>query len=282
MLVFPAVAAAECPPALLHATPAKVDDSGRLYVPLTVQGHTVQAIVCTSCAWSSLGERFVDRVGIKKRAAQVRYVSVDGNKVEYLAAPTETRLGDMALKDDYLVNAGSGEDASLGLNLLIYFDFEIDNGKKTVSFYRHQKHCGRPPSAWVNAVSLPFDLKDEVIKAVVDANGRNLRAGFNTGAPHTMMDFAVARHQFGVTPETSGVRRTGRIEFNGGAKPFDTYEYTLPQMTLSGMTFRNVPLQLIDLDGFGISLGMHELRQTRFFVAFSEKKIYVAPIEGAR
>jgi hypothetical protein len=282
MLVFPAVAAAECPPALLHTTPAKVDDSGRLYVPLTVQGHTVQALVCTSCPWSSLGEQFVDRVGIKKRAARVRYVAVDGSEVEFLARPKETKLGDMTLDDDYIVDSGSGEDASIGLNLLIYFDFEVDNGKKTVSFYRHQKHCNRAPVAWPNTVSMPFDLKDEVIKAVVDANGRKLRAGFYTGSPHTMMEFAVARHQFGVTPATPGVRKTGQVQFDGAAKPFDTYEYMMPQMTLSGLTFKNVPLRLIDLDGFGINLGMHELKQTRFFVAFSEQKIYAAPVEGAR
>lgn len=280
-LVFPAVAVAECPPRLLHATPAQVDDGGRIFVPLKVNGNTVQALVCTSCPWSSLGEALVDRMGIKKRTARVRYVAVDGSRVEHLAQPEETKIGDMNLAGDFLVDSGSGEDAMIGLNLLIYFDVEVDNGKKTVSFYSHQKHCDRAPTAWSNTVSMPFDLRDEVIKAVVDANGRKLRAGLYTGTTHTMMEFAVARHQFGVTLESPGVRRTGQVQFDGTAKPFDTYEYTMPQMTLSGLTFRNVPLQLIDLDGFGINLGMHELRQTRFFVAFAEKKIYAAPVEGA-
>lgn len=279
-LFFPAVVAAGCPAQLFATLPATVDANGQLYVPLTVDGHTLQALVCTSCPWSALGEQFVNRVGIAKRKTSVRYVAVDGSRVEFLAQPTSTKIGDVPLKDDFLVDQGSGEDATLGLNLLSYFDFEIDNAAKTVSFYRHEK-CGRPPNAWPGTVALSFDMKDEVLKTVVDANGRKLRAGLYSGMPHTMMEFAVARHQFGVTPDTPGVRRTGQVKFDGAAKPYDTYEYTMPQMTLSGLVFKDVPLKLIDLEGFGLNLGMHELRRLRFFVAFTEKKIYAAPIEGA-
>jgi hypothetical protein len=281
--VFPAAAFASCPPELFHTAAAEIDDAGRVYVPLSINDHTVQALICTSCPWSSLGEAFVDRIGLKKRPKRVRYAAVDGSKVEYLTLPGFTRIGGMRLNDDFLVDSGSGEDATIGINMLLYFDFEIDNGKKTVSFYRHQeKLCGRAPNAWPGTVALPFDLRGEVIKAVVDANGRTLRTGVYTGTAHTMMALGVARQQFGVTPQTPGVRSTGQTYFEGAAKGFDTYEYVMPQMTLSGLTFTNVPLRLIDLDGYGINLGMHELRQTRFFVAFVEKKIYIAPIEPAR
>jgi hypothetical protein len=283
VFVFPAAAFASCPPEFLHTAAAEIGDDGRIYVPLSINDHTVRALVCTSCPWSSLGEAFVDRIGIKKRPKRVRYAAIDGSKVEYLALPGFTKIGDMRLNDDFLVDSGSGEDATIGLNMLLYFDVEIDNGKKTVSFYRHQKKlCGRPPNAWPGTVSLSFDLKNEVIKAVIDANGRELRAGLYTGTARTMMALGVARTQFGVTPQTPGVRSAGQVYFEGAAKGFDTYEYTMPQMTLSGLTFTNVPLRLIDLDGYGINLGMHELKQTRFFIAFVEKKIYIAPIEPAR
>jgi hypothetical protein len=272
-----ATAAAGCPPTLYHTTPIKLTASGGILVPLAIDGHTVEALLCTSCPWSSLGEGFVARTGMPKRAARVRYVSIDGNKAEYLAEPKGTTFGALSIEDDYIVDAGSGDEATLGLNLLAYFDVEVDPAAKTISYYGHEK-CGRTPKPWANGVSLPFDIDDEVAKVVLDANGRRIRAGFFTGVSHTMMELKIAQHQFGVTPATPGVRPSGSVQFQGGTRSYATYEYVMPQMTLSGIVFRDVPVQLIDFDGYGINLGMHEIESLRFYLAFRERKLYAAPV----
>ena len=279
-LAIPAVARAECSPQLLYSVVAETDDDGMWYVPLVINGHQVKAGICTNCAWSILGEAFVNRAGIRKRKAKVRYVAADGGRIDYLAEPESTKLGEMSLKDNFLVHAGGGDFAVFGLNLLEYFDFEIDGGSNRVSFYMHSR-CGRPSAAWLrNAVELPFNERDERINAVVDIGGKMLEAGLSTGDRHTTMDLALAQHQFGVTPASPGVRRTGSTRFSQGGKVFDVYEYTLPEMTISGLRFKNVPVQMIGLTGLGINLGLHELKSLRFFVAFAQKRIYAAEADA--
>lgn len=283
-LAFAAAARAadECRPELQLSLAAEVDTNGHISIPLTVNGHTVQVLFCTSCGWSSLGERFVDKAGIAKRQAPLRFVDPAGNEPNYYVAADEVKLGDIVFKGkaEFLVDDGS-DRGTLGLNLMANFDVEIDNTKRIVSFYRYAA-CERPAIAWLkDAVEIPFHLKDGLPKGVLELKGKELKGkrlqtGIATGVTYTSMAFGIARHQLGVAPETPGLRRIGGVQY--GDKVYDRYEYLLPELTISGLRFTNVPVRLIDLESYGLQLGMHELKQLRLYIAFQKKRIYVAPI----
>ncbi len=251
-------------------------------MPLTVNGHTVQAVVCTMCWQSELGEKFVERAGIQKRRRVGGGYSTnyDGTKTEYYTEPVAVSIGKIPFQKrrQFYVDAGSSEESVIGLDLLEYFDLEFDNGQKSVSLHGWNE-CGRPAAAWArSAAELPFKIRDGLMYATVEMNGKPVETKVSTGSPYTIMSLSTARTEFGLTPQSPGMRRTGVLQFQGGDKLFELYEYRLPLLSISGLEFRDVPLKLVDIHDYGIDLGMHELKQLHLYIAFGSGKIYAAPL----
>jgi predicted aspartyl protease len=271
-----AARATECAPQLQLSVDAEIDKGGEIYIPLTVNGQTVQVLFCTGCAWSSLGERFVDKAGIAKMKGRFRFVDPAGEEPTYYVRAASVKLGDISFtgKAEFLVDNDS-DGGTFGLNLMSNFDVEIDNESHRVLFYRYVD-CEAPTLAWTKgAVEIPFHTKDGGPKGVVEIGGKKVAALFSTGFSRTMLALSIARAQLG--PQiAANMRPSGSATFYG-TKSYPLYDYTLPELTISGLRFTNVPVRLIDLDGFGIDIGMHELSQLHLYFAFKKKRLYLAP-----
>ena len=269
-----ASSAATCPTPLLQTFPLESNSAGQVYVPLTVNGHTSKMLVCTNCAWSMLGEKFLERTGIQKRQGNVDYIIPDGSKLAYTEL-VELKLGNIPFrrKVQFLVHEGSGETGALGLHILRLFDLEIDVDKKLVSFHGWNE-CGRPKGDWANgAAEFPFQRRYESLKTIVDVNGKALEVTISTGLPTSSISMGLATRHFGLTPLSPGVRK---IHDSPGE---NVYEYSLPALTISGIRFENVPLEIVETERPGIDLGSHELSQLHLYFAFGSDKLFATKSE---
>ena len=67
-----------CNSAPLQSFQVKADHFGRLSMPLTVDGKTTDALICTSCQWSALAEPFLRQNGLDIRKGDSRFGNWDG------------------------------------------------------------------------------------------------------------------------------------------------------------------------------------------------------------
>jgi len=262
--------AATCPTPLLQTFQLESNSAGQVYVPLTVNGHTSKMLVCTNCAWSMLGEKFLERTGIQKRQGNVDYIIPDGSKLAYTEL-VELKLGNIPFrrKVQFLVHEGSGETGALGLHILRLFDLEIDVDKKLVSFHGWNE-CGRPKGDWASgAVEFPFQRRDEALKTIVDVNGKALEVTISTGLHTSSISMGLATRHFGLTPRSPGVRKIDDAR----------YEYSLPELSISGIRLENVPLEIVETERPGIDLGSHELSQLHLYFAFGSDKLFATKSE---
>jgi hypothetical protein len=206
-------------------------------------------------------------------------VTPDGVETSLYTEALEIKFGDIPFKRkrQFLVDAGAGDEATIGLDIISFFDMEVDPPAKTLTLHAWNS-CGRPAAAWAaNAVELPLRTRDFVVYSTIEINGRKVEVQPATSNQSTVMGFATARLHFGISPQSPGVRKTGTMQFTGSDKVHDVYEYRVPELVMSGLTFKDVPLKLIDVENYGTTLGFNELSQLHYTIAFGSKAIYAAP-----
>jgi len=170
---------------------------------------------------------------------------------------------------------------SMGMNFFPKLDLELDNANRTIGLFL-QRDCEGGGVHWSDESAwFPFRFVGGIPVAQMQIAGEDIDAVIDTGSTATSIDLDFVRRRFGITPESPGVTRLGAIRLPSG-RTAETYGYTFKSLSVSGITFENVPAELLDLEG-GVGklvLGMHELRLLHLYIATKERQIYVTAADA--
>lgn len=277
----PALAAdALCDLKVATVLEARASDDGRLFVPTSFAGHATFLQIHTGSSWSFVESRLVDALKLPRKPLRtIMYVNALGDTFkEYVSVP-RFKLGTLAFagETDFVVEPSDPDvdinryGGTLGVAMLSSYDVEIDNVTKRVTLWRPDKFCSGRLVRWADSwTEIPFHMNYEVPILRATINGETIDASINSASSVTSMDLDVARSRFGITPQSTGVRHVGD----------GVYMYTFAKLTLSGLTFENVEVRLIDYKDVQLSLGMNVLKQMHLYIAFKRKVIYATRIEA--
>jgi hypothetical protein len=206
---------------------------------------------------------------------------VAGDSATHHVIVPEFALGDHKIRQaDFLVwddNDSASLDAFggvLGAERLSTFDVEIDGPANLVTLYQPDIFCSGKLVRWAETwTEVPFTVQDDIPELQAEINGERIATTFHTGASRTLMNLKVARRLFGVTPTSPGITILGEQAVTGGKK-IPLYSYTFQTLNVSGLVFHNVGVVLGDFKDTDLALGMREIKQLHFYIAYKRKIMY--------
>ncbi len=269
----------------LHSAP---EANGHLMVPATLAGHPTHLLLDTAGGWSLIDVQLANALGLPVQTLQRSMGSLKdpaGNRIEhYITVPT-MKLGDLAINrgmDFFIAPMAQGQSSedfggALGLNFLSIFDLEIDNARQLVTIFVPAPVATCGVSWSKNAVSFHYSLDNgvPVTSAVVD--GEKVDAVIDTGSSRTILDIDFARRHFNLTPGAPGVVENGGLLMGGGEAR--SYSASVKTLSVSGIRFDNVPVELAEMDDVRVILGMNELRRLHLYFNFKGHTIYATPAD---
>lgn len=191
----------------------------------------------------------------------------------------------------------AGVAGAIGLNLLANYDVELDLSKNKLNLF-DKGHCPGQVIYWTK--NSPVGVVDIMPMAgganqyVFSLDGDSLGAFIAADSMDTTFSFVVAREDFKLTHDSTGVTLAKTIE--DGTK---LYRYPFKALGADGLTISNPEVYLVGdeymdkiCDGrlhartmdnspyncrgdADLTIGVHELRALHLFFAFSEHKLYV-------
>jgi Aspartyl protease len=304
----------DCPPlTILTSVDMKIGHSGRVFVPVQLNGMQKYLMIDTGGFFSEMGEDAVGPLQLTPHHTRLTVINVNGASTDKVVT-TPFVLGNMhADAVDFMIApppfkfGGDLEDAVgiLGANMLMGYDLDLDFAGRKVNLLS-QKHCDGKVVYWpADVVSVvPIEMsKDFHINVPVQLDGHRYTAMLDTGAARTVLNLEVATRDFPIKPGDADTPERGKLT------PSDktaVYAHRFQSLSLEGVAISNPLLELLpDLvssklhhatdtvsndthirdrsEDPGLSdmiLGMDILHRFHLYVAYKEKKLYITPASG--
>lgn len=269
------------------ALPVDGLEMNRIHVPATLAENPTYLIVDTGGFKSFIFEAFVKAAGLKVVTATVPIAS-DGSGASMRKGVwiKPIQIGNLRTEDEvsFLLGPGGNEKTlngepvagTFGADFLKNYDIELDFGKKLVGFFNVSK-CNPQFAYWAQEwVEMPFDNRKDLIYVDVEVNGKKLRALVDTGAPTSVLDISVAKKEFGLTEKT--MTSSGHAYWAAGKKT-ESYRAKLDSLSMEGIIVQNTEIEVTDMGGEDMILGMTHLKKLRMFIAYSQGKIFATPAQ---
>ncbi len=276
---LPAAAGERCANAPVVRVAFKHDEAGHMLVAGAIAGRRAWLVVDTGGMLSLIAEPLVRELRLAPKRATVAAVDAAGVDFDRTVTVPAIALGSrtIASAHDALIMQALGENAAaggtLGLNVLEPYDLEIDNAARTLAL--HGPGACKPRGAAVLAMA--GGAKERAGLPVVEGtlDGAPARVLIDTGSTATYVDRRWAKHYFNLTRRSEGVARAGAITTPGGST-IEAWSYIFEELTIGGVTFKNLPTLITDLPGPDVTLGQAQLQHLNLHFAFAEGRIYVS------
>jgi len=276
---FPAHAGERCANAPLVRVAFKLDEGGHMLTAGSIAGRRTWLVVDTGGMMSLVGETLVRELRLKPMRATVAAVDAAGVAFDRHVTVPAMALGTKSLPGphDALIMQLLGENAiaggTLGLNVLSSYDLEIDNATRTLALFP-QRSC--KPAAGIALAMLGSATERAglpIVQGTLD--GAPARVLIDTGSTATYVDRRWAKHYFGLTSRSEGVARAGMLTTPAG-NAIEAWSYIFKDLTIGGLTFKNLPALITDLPGPDVTLGQAQLQTLTLHFAFAEGRVYVS------
>ena len=268
-----------CAPKPALTIAAEPSEDALIVLPARVGDNQTRVLLDTGSAWSLISAKLVRRLRLKPKSLAPRYyVDVAGGRMHHYVTIPNVALGSLIFSIDFVVLPDAAEEglweATLGATVLSRFDVEIDNLARTIRLHHPYAAC-RSKLAPVTEkwVEIPFTFDTQIPEFAAILDGKSVRTVFDTGASRSLMDLGLARRLWGITPNSPGVSRRGKLTLPGG-KTLPLYAYRFKQLGIAGLAFDDVEVLLADLDVVPFTLGMSEIRHLHLYIAFERRRIY--------
>ncbi|MEI9988780.1 MAG: retropepsin-like aspartic protease [Rhizomicrobium sp.] len=268
-----------------------IDAGGRMTVPMTVGGQTVNMLVDTGGLNTMLSESVVSSLGLHKtRILNARITIYGGTPVDYFTEAHDISFGGLKAKSmDFLVlpeeRAMGGIGGMLAPDILRAYDddFDFANGKFTLF---SPDHCEGKVVYWTkNPVAAKIEIAIDSsghIKLPVTIDGHVVHLTFDTGADDTTISLDQAESLFGFDVKSPDLKVVDGEGDNA------IYQYPFKTLTFGGgdtgrVTVNNPHIYLTPRSVSKLSdsesglLGMGILRQLHLYIAYKEHRIFVTP-----
>ena len=282
----PALAGVECNLRLVTSLPMGIDQAGGVYVPMQIDGRSVNLLVDTGGLDSMLTGETVKALGLDTVAFGAgRYLQVFGGRRIYgYATGRNILLGTLAaphmrflvMPDDMLAPEVQG---TMAPDILRAYDDDFDFVNAKLNLISPD-HCRGQVVYWTKdpPAAIPFTFDNIThIQISVLLDGKEIKADLDTGTSRTIFSLDEAERLFGFD---TGSPALETLKEGGIARP---YKFPFKTMTFGGVTVANPDIILVPdsesrMHGSDrIILGMGVLRQLHLYIAYREKTVYVTP-----
>jgi predicted aspartyl protease len=251
-----------------------MDDTGRVTVPVTVNGTAKQLMVDTGASYSLLTFATVEELKLKVGVGDRLMVGVGGTPSVFIAHVDELMLGrvrasnfNLFIELDRMRSAGL-----LGADFLSQFDVDLDFAKAQMNLITAE-HCNGDSVYWTHQAFgvIPFEIDNNHIMVKVQLDGTEITAALDTGAADTIMSLDKASNAFNLDEDKLKKSR----------------HYPFKTLTLGAVTVNNPAIALLT-DRESVVMGHHSsdlhmiigmgvLRRLHLYVSYKDKMIYVTP-----
>jgi len=298
---FPALAADCGPLKLLNEVQLVNPTEGlRPMLPVTVNGSPRLLLLDTGGYASQLTPDVVRDLQMPTQSSALRLYNASGNEAAKFAVTENFKFGVMTGQDrPFMVSPGSlGDlDGIFATDFMLAYDVDIDFGADRLRFFSPD-HCPGNVVYWSPpaVATVPIRMQDRFhITVPVKLDGVELNALIDTGATRTTMGLDTAKREFGLTPSSEGITKSGNV--NGDPK-LASYTRTFQNLSFEGIDVKVLKVLLMpDRMGSGsrdmqtenralratadmklpeLILGMDVLRHLHVYMAFKEKRFYVS------
>ena len=278
----PALAGEPCVPTRAASMAMSTDDSGGVYVPMTIGTRKVNLLIDTGGIDSMLTVATVQSFNLPVgRVRGVRVTMFGGVPIEYLTEASNINLGGLfALKKQFLVLPNvmpPGIDGTLAPDVLRAYDDDFDFANSKFNLYLPNDCTAADVVYWTksgySALDIQLDDSGQVMMQVT-LDGQKFRAHIDTGSSRSVLGLDEARNLFHFDMDSPLL------------KPLDEkgvgHSYKFPFKTLNfGGTIVNDPdIVLVperDSGMTGALIGMGVLRQLHIYIAYQQQKMYISP-----
>jgi predicted aspartyl protease len=264
----------------------------RAVVAAKINGHDARFILDSGGFYSMMSSAAAAEFNLKLGAAAPGGVTVrmiSGNVGVLGTVVKDFELEGLRIPNvEFLVGGpemGADNIGLLGQNFLEKFDVEYDLARGMVRLFKVEgcentvmAYWVRPGEAYSMIDIARTNPGEPHTIGTVSANGKQVRALFDTGAPHSMMDRRAARNA-GVDLQAPGVTPGGE---HRGVKtymaPFKSFRVG------DGEEIKNPRLKVVDMDlpNTEMLIGIDFFLSHRIFVANSQHKMYLTYNGGVR
>jgi predicted aspartyl protease/tetratricopeptide (TPR) repeat protein len=275
----------------------------RALATLRLNGAEARFVVDSGAFFSSITEAGAAELGLAVKAAPNELRQVAGiTGAADMRMTTVDRIGlvNSELKDfEFLVGGnepGSGALGLLGRNFLSYTDTEYDLPHGVIRLMRPSEECGESnlvywsDDAPIKGTGLtPVTVIDLLqtsgvrfppIVATVRVGGKEVKAGFDTGAPRSILSLSAAR-AIGVARDTKEMDPAGPVTGIGPGR-LPSWNVAVGAIEFGQERIDNCRVQVADfhLRGIEMVVGIDFFLTHRIYVSVPRRRIHIAYTGG--
>jgi predicted aspartyl protease len=275
----PAAAAPAAPDCTLRRRAAldmEMDDTGRITVPVSINGTEKRMMVDTGASESLITAATVAELKLPSRKdPRGVYMRGFGGRIDdRVTDVAEFGFGKMKGSNFTLFIESQPMETSglLGADFLYFFDLDFDFAKAKLNLI-HPDHCPGKVVYWSRGDYgvVPFKLDQNHIMVTVMLDGQEVNAAIDTGATDTVMSLERAADSYDL--DRSALKKSRHYPFKtlsfGGVSIFNPAIELVPDKESAVLGHNYLAMHMI--------LGMGVLRRLHLYVSYKEKKIYVTP-----
>lgn len=253
-------------------------------VEAKLNGESLLALLDTGEQHATmLNKKILDRRGINIRSVETNHpgVFIMHSLIDHFTlGPTEHTNAWFPVED--LPSDVIG--AKIGATYLFRTDLEIALEAGYIKYFK-PTGCYRAKLAYwdQNAVSVATrnDPRRRDLRPwfKVRINGNDINAVLSTASEHSYVDLFTAK-RMGLTPESPGATSEEPVK-SWYDRQQSVWSVPVPQMAIGDLEVKDFKLRLMnmDLSGEMLVLGTDFLRRYRVYIAMSQNRLYLSPVE---
>jgi predicted aspartyl protease len=274
-----AASAPECELTRLATVKTDTLPDGRIKIPVTVENHPLSFIVDTGGINTTINWELAKQLGLPVKQTPQKLMGVAGSILNFYIIGDDLSVGELHVKDlpIYIeTRALADADGTLALDVLQSYDVDIDFSQGSLSLIS-QDHCRGQVGDWAttSSTSIPINItRDGHIRFPVNIDGKSIMAILDTGSAISLIS-AKAAAELGIdpqAPELALIRDTGQYQIY--SYPFHSLDFG--QVSLPSPHIVIASDNFIEGLGGDLVLGIDALRQMHLYIAYREKRLYVA------
>ena len=263
------------------------DAGGRVHVPITINGQTVNMLLSTGSPVSLLTWPTVEALGLTPKSGLRELAKTFGGRaLNDYAVARDIRIGRVqAEKLTFLIAPGERyapeEGGVIGADIIRGYDADFDFGNGAFTLFSHD-YCEGSVVYWTKGsyARVPFRIDENGrIRLTVLLDGKEVTAVVETLAPTSVARLERIETDLDIDAQSPGLKPIA-----GSGRERTAYRYPFKTMTFGAVSVNNPDIVLVPDDVSKLTpfyptiiLGMNILRKLHLYIAYGENAIYVTP-----
>lgn len=266
------------------------DESGGVYIPVTIDGHRENLLIDTGGFVSMLTSSAVDALSLRRWPLdnRIELSLYGGTRIREAVQAGSTEFGKMtADKLQFLVMPDQELPPDLGgtiaPDIMRNYDVELDLAKGTFNLFSPD-HCEGKVVYWTHQPysQVPIELDEMAhITLKVKLDGHEFAATIDTGSSRSFLRFQRAQSVFGWDKQTTDLKVIQKVQDEPAR-----YSFPFKLLTFPGISVSNPDIVLVS-DRFSkqfgqpdLIIGMGILRQLHIYIAYHERNLYLTAADA--